>query len=590
MARTILSLLFFFLYSLTYSKGDATIEDTSCTKTETLATTVKEEDISVSEKAEIIFGEATLVGQKITRGGSSHFEFKGIPYAKPPVGELRFKAPLPVGKLEGTFDATIFGSKCLQSDFFDEGKAKGSEDCLFLNIYSPWGELRLPGLPVLFWIHGGGFTLGAGEDYNPQPLMGEDVIVVTVNYRLSGFGFMSFDNEKVSGNMGLEDTALAIDWVRENIAQFGGDPERITIFGESAGGMAVHANVLSPRNKDKLAGAIAMSGTMISFGIHNPNDDGLKAKILSEALNCSPSLDQETLDCLQEKDSHELLDTMSRLMMDISSEGGVWKPNVDSFIPDPFLPLPPLEAMVRGQFNKIPFISGTIKNDGWFMARMFGQVLDFSDDESFARALLLKPDGKKPTDPKTDKEAHSVARIMRKIAESEENGWNKIINDAVFFVPDQITVESMVQHNPNVFNYVFTQKNDWSPLGLSFNFTEDEGPHHGDELQFLFRVKAFPGFEDPVFIEEEQKLGRDMVQLWTNFAKFGHPTPPGDSVQNLPMWNQVTLLSGGYMNISSSSNMELHHASPDRTLLWKKMVYGPAIEKIERQMLYEKCI
>merc|ERR1719188_1908056 len=215
---------------------------------------------------------------------------------------------------------------------------------------------------------------------------------------------------------------------------------------------------------------------------------------------------------------------------------------------------------------------------------MFGQVLDFSDDESFARALLLKPDGKKPTDPKTDKEAQSVARIMRKIAESEENGWNKIINDAVFFVPDQITVESMVQHNPNVFNYVFTQKNDWSPIGTYYNFTGEDGPYHADELPFLFDVEEFPTVKN--FTEEEKHLSRQMIKYWANFAKYGNPSPKNDN-SDIPIWNPVTLESGGYMNLTTSPIMEPHHLRPVHTLLWKRMVYGPIIEGIEARMVYE---
>merc|ERR1712115_499297 len=118
-----------------------------------------------------------------------------------------------------------FGSKCLQYDDLDSGKLKGSEDCLYLNVYLPTERSASDKLPVFFWIHGGGFTIGSGDQYDPSKLVQEGVIVVTLNYRLGGFGFLSFDNEKVSGNMGLKDMGLAIDWVREHITHFGGDAE-----------------------------------------------------------------------------------------------------------------------------------------------------------------------------------------------------------------------------------------------------------------------------------------------------------------------------------------------------------------------------
>merc|ERR1711892_67988 len=539
-------------------------------------------------KAEVNLGDVTLVGEKITEEESSHYVFKGIPYAQSPVGRLRFKAPLPVDKMEGTVDTTKFGSECLQYDVLNKGKLKGSEDCLFLNVYTPSKRFRIQGLPVLVWIHGGGFTIGSSNQYDPTKLLKEDVIVVTINYRLGGFGFLSFGNNKISGNMGLKDQALAIDWVRENIGEFGGDPERITIFGESAGGMSAHAHVLSPRNVGKIVGAIAMSGTMLAFGAELPNDEGLMAKQLSSGVNCTNSLDQATLYCLQQVDAVELLAKMNKINDD--TETGVWAPVVDSFSSEPFLPMQPLEAMVRGQFNKVPFISGTLQNDGWFSAKYYRQILGFTPEDSddlitfnAAKALSLVPPGRKP-----EGEALLVAKIMRKIAQGEENGWYKIVNDAAFFIPDQVTVKSMVQHNENVFNYIFTEKNDWSWLGQLFNFSVDTSPHHGDELPFLFDLTTIERAEKPVFTQAEKQLEADMIQLWTNFAKYGRPTPEENS-EGLPQWEPLTLKSGGYMNLTSSSTMESSHLYPLKTHLWKRMVWGPAIDSIEARMVYERA-
>merc|ERR1711892_198669 len=553
-----------------------------------VAVKIQEEGLITTGKAEVNIGDATLVGVKITEGESSHYVFKGIPYAQSPVGRLRFKAPLPVDKMEGTVDTTKFGSECLQYDVLNKGKLKGSEDCLFLNVYTPSKRFRIQGLPVLVWIHGGGFTLGSSNQYDPTKLLQEDVIVVTINYRLGGFGFLSFGNNKISGNMGLKDQSLAIDWVRENIGEFGGDPERITLFGESAGGMSAHGHVLSPRNVGKFAGAIAMSGTMLSFGTELPNDEGLVAKQLSSGVNCTSSLGQATLYCLQQVDAVELLAKMKKINDD--TETGFWAPVVDSFSSEPFLPMQPLEAMVRGQFNKVPFISGTLQNDGWFLAKSYREILGLTPEDSddlitfnAAKALSLVPPGRKP-----EGEALLVAKIMRKIAQGEENGWYKMVNDATFFIPDQVTVKSMVQHNENVFNYIFTEKNDWSWLGQLFNFSVDTSPHHGDELPFLFDLTAIERAEKPVFTQAEKQLEADMIQLWTNFAKYGRPTPEENS-EGLPRWEPLTLKSGGYMNLTSSSTMESSHLFPLKTHLWKRMVWGPAIDSIEARMVYERA-
>jgi len=375
--------------------------------------------------------------------------------------------------------------------------------------------------------------------------------------------------------------------VRENIIPFGGDPEKITIFGESAGGFAVHAQVLSPSNIGKIAGAISQSGTLLFYGAKLEKDNGAKANQLSESVNCTATLDQANLYCLQQVDAVELMNNLSKIGLSLNEEGGYWKPVVDSFTSDPFLPMQPLEAMVRGQFNKIPFMSGTIEKDGWFLAKDFANDLNHDPvNDSMeklisdaAKSLLLVPDGTEP-----EGEALLVAEIMRKIANGKREDWQDLVNDATFLIPDQVTVESMVQHNPNVFNYIFTQKNDWSPIGTYYNFTEEDGPYHADELPFLFDVEEFPTVKN--FTEEEKHLSRQMIKYWANFAKYGNPSPKNDN-SDIPIWNPVTLESGGFMNLTASPIMEPHHLRPVHTLLWKRMVYGPIIEGIEARMVYE---
>ena len=183
-------------------------------------------------------------------------EFLGIPYAVPPVGGLRWLPPKRYGFFPGFFlKATTFGSQCTQPG------PSGSENCLFLNVYTPQfggggkGDCRVRaefprGLPVMFWIHGGGLTGGAGSDYDPSELVKKGVIVVTINYRLGLLGFFAqtaLDSEgHDAGNYGFMDQQLALNWVRKNIAGFGGDPSRVTIFGESAGGQSVYAQLASP--------------------------------------------------------------------------------------------------------------------------------------------------------------------------------------------------------------------------------------------------------------------------------------------------------------------------------------------------------
>ncbi|MGZ6124296.1 MAG: carboxylesterase/lipase family protein, partial [Myxococcales bacterium] len=199
--------------------------------------------------------------------------FLGIPYAAAPVGDLRWRPPQPHGRWTGVRDATGFGSHCPQvaSPF---GLASATEDCLFLNVFTParrehgrgGGEEDFGRLPVMVWFHGGALLVGESDDYDPVRLVREDVIVVTVNYRLGVLGFFAHpaltaeSPDHASGNYGLMDQQAALRWVQRNIDAFGGDPQRVTIFGESAGGLSVHSHLASPLSAGLFHRAIVESG------------------------------------------------------------------------------------------------------------------------------------------------------------------------------------------------------------------------------------------------------------------------------------------------------------------------------------------
>uniref|UniRef100_A0A1Y1LSP7 Carboxylic ester hydrolase n=1 Tax=Photinus pyralis TaxID=7054 RepID=A0A1Y1LSP7_PHOPY len=182
--------------------------------------------------------------------GGKYYSFRGIPYAKPPIGNLRFKAPLPPDQWSGIRDAVKHQSECCCRDLMFN-QIIGSEDCLYLNVYTPQIHCESMHLkPVMFWIHGGGFVRGSGnsDTYGPDFLITQDVVIVTINYRLGILGFLNFEDPSldVPGNAGLKDQVMGLKWVRENIANFGGDPSNVTIFGESAGAASVHLLMLSP--------------------------------------------------------------------------------------------------------------------------------------------------------------------------------------------------------------------------------------------------------------------------------------------------------------------------------------------------------
>src|ERR1700733_6285626 len=202
--------------------------------------------------------------------------FLGLPYAAPPVGDLRRKAPEPANKWKGTRDATKFGAHCGQGRVFDDMIFQGggpSEDLLFLNVYVPAGTTDQSKLPVMFWIHGGGdFGGGSSEPrHNGDFLPLKGVVLVTINYRLGVFGFLALpelasEQRGASGNYGLMDMVAALRWVKKNIAAFGGDPDCVTIFGESAGSFAVSTLMATPSAQGLFHRAIGQSGGALTSG------------------------------------------------------------------------------------------------------------------------------------------------------------------------------------------------------------------------------------------------------------------------------------------------------------------------------------
>ncbi|KAG8034161.1 hypothetical protein G9C98_001245 [Cotesia typhae] len=235
--------------------------------------------------------------------GKEFFAFRGIPYAKPPVGERRFKDPEATESWSGIREAKTYASKCAQVDILTL-KALGTEDCLYLNVFTP----NLNCKPVMVWIHGGGFYSGAGDDdfFGPDYLIEKDIVLVTINYRLGILGFLNLDDEEASGNQGLKDQVMALRWVQQNIGKFGGDPNNVTIFGESAGGASVHYLNLSPLARGLFHKSIIQSGVATNpyaFTVHSPKEAAIK---ISSILGKETTDTQELIKYLRTVDVIEL--------------------------------------------------------------------------------------------------------------------------------------------------------------------------------------------------------------------------------------------------------------------------------------------
>ena len=283
--------------------------------------------------------------------------FRGIPYAAPPVGDLRWRAPRPPAHWRGVRNADRLGKNCMQTQVYgdiDPFAAGVSEDCLYLNVWT--AGLAGAKRPVLIWIHGGGFRAGFGGEarHDGGPLARKGAVVVTLNYRLGALGFLAHpalaaeSPHHASGNYGLLDQIEALRWVRRNIARFGGDPSRVTIFGESAGGMSVGALVVSPLARGLFHRAILQSGTGIGLGVERRDSAEAFGVRLASSLGVTGS-GRDALVALRALRADTLAGAVG------TRSGLPFQPVVDGWV----LPHPVDSAMARGAINLVPVIVGS---------------------------------------------------------------------------------------------------------------------------------------------------------------------------------------------------------------------------------------
>ena len=338
---------------------------------------------------------------KTSEPGSRTFSsFEGIPYASPPIGSLRFQPPRPSDVFyqpSSPLSATSCGSQCPQVDR-ESGDFTGDEDCLRLNVFS--SETSFDGQaahPVMVWIHGGGFQFGSAssEMFGPERLLEEDIVLVTVNYRLGALGFLTSGDQEAPANVGLLDQRLALRWVRDNIRAFAGDPDQVTLFGESAGAISVMAHLASPGSQGLFQRAIAQSGVWGEAPfLHMSRQPAEYCRALAARLDC-PDLQDTTqlVSCLRSKPAKDIvMESQHFAIFDFLPEPFI--PVVDDWMETPVLPAPLHEVWKNPLNPKIPLMIGGNKDDGILFLLQFlkdGELYDRVNKNSATElpALLL---------------------------------------------------------------------------------------------------------------------------------------------------------------------------------------------------------
>jgi para-nitrobenzyl esterase len=462
-------------------------------------------------------------------------EFLGIPYAAPPVGDLRWRPPVHHSPWLQVRDATQFGNRCPQNAT-PFGIASTTEDCLFLNVFTPskFSFFR----PVMVWIHGG-VTLATGEsnDYDPTALVNDGVIVVTINYRLGALGFLAHpafaaeftdpNHDGVpatgfAGDYGLMDQQAALRWVRDNILFFGGDPLNVTIFGESGGGLSVFSQLQSP------PAAKLFHKAIIESGAYNLNTQTLAtAEAAGAAFATAAGCSSQTAACLRALPVATVLANENSLA---NGNSPGYTPNIDGG----FLPLSLATALATGQFHRVPVIQGSNHDELRLLT-----ALDFDlvghpipNTEAGYEAALAALVG--PV-------AAPIVAAQYPLASfpSADLAFSAAGTDLVFACPALQADLSMAAFTP-VSTYEFNDEN--APEDFLPPVTFPYGAALASELQYLFTLAVT--IPRPPLNAAQEQLSSTMQHYWTNFAKFGTPNGSGSS-----LWTPFDPVVGNFQSL-----------------------------------------
>ncbi|XP_062586567.1 carboxylesterase 1C-like [Saccostrea cucullata] len=519
------------------------------------------------------------------------YRFIKIPFAQPPLGKLRFQKPQPIGEWEGVEGVSEkTGMSCPQWNFpmpgFDDMQL--DEDCLHLNIYVPGKVSKDRNLSVMVWIHGGGFMFGGANQYKPQKLvLGGDVIVVTTNYRMGFLGFLTLHDPLMAGNYGIWDQIEALRWVQNNIAAFGGNPNSVTIFGESAGGMAVSLLTLIPSNKSLFQRAISQSGVTNFFTISKKEQEVRNADLLLERVNCKDEKDvSDILRCLQDLPVDNITNavTMMDLMtpMNTSFITGGFTPSIDGELIKEHLAYPKSsEASIYSFFRSVDFMSGTLNGEGNLVymgiSPQIQEQFDFNVTEKIPLSYLCEITA--PTF--VELAVGNVPDLTKEICdfyattESVDAQSNKVCEftgDYAFIVPSNIMLSIHSKNNKvaKSFQYLITKT---SPMPFGGDPpTWFKGAGHGDELYLMFDFEISALSEEKfkkINMDEVKKLSDYVVKYWTNFAKFGNPNG-----ENVPEWPAYDVNTKRYVIIDSPITTSENLKSEATALLTKIIELG----------------
>ncbi|XP_046428129.1 venom carboxylesterase-6-like [Neodiprion fabricii] len=472
----------------------------------------------------------SLLGQveghyKTSSNGRRYEAYEGIPYAQPPIGNLRFGVPQPISPWTDVLIARQSSPWCMQYSYlppYPSGKVIGSEDCLYLNVFTPIRGDSL--LPVIFWIHGGAFHSGSGAKYTPKYLLNENVILVTINYRLGPLGFLSTEDEIVPGNMGLKDQAVALRWVANNIRSFGGDPAKVTLFGQSSGGASVHYHYLTNLSSGLFRGGMSFSGTALhSWSL--AEDSLEKTRKLATVVSCTTSNVKLMIDCMKARPADRIVQALEKFIFWRASPHVPFGPVVEKEGSElTFINQPPIEIISSRKAQDVPWIVGIVSEEGLYPAA------DYVTNDTILQEMNDRWDTIAPhlldyyyTIPNVDHA--NISSLIKEHYLGSEQFSRSTFNQTVQMIGDRLFVyscdnaarlQARFNKSPVRF-YQFTYRGNHSLSNLLCACDENFGVSHSDEHLYVLSTNF------NITLPQDLKMQKKLLKFWTSFATDGSP-------------------------------------------------------------------
>ncbi|KAG8334358.1 hypothetical protein J6590_092289 [Homalodisca vitripennis] len=513
--------------------------------------------------------------------GRSHYTFKGIPYAAPPVGNLRFKAPQPPANWSDVLLTYADAPACLQPLREVPFPITYNEDCLYLNVFTPYLQPKNgKGMPVIVWIHGGKFYQGssATEKYGVDFLLMKDVVVVLMNYRLGIFGYLNMNLAGAQGNAALKDAVMALKWVQTEISKFGGDPSLVTIVGDSSGSDMVSMLYYSPMSKGLFSRAVSQSGSSLSDTAFLPSTANLGLK-MAEALDCPIDSPQSAVSCLREVDG-VILAEKQKIFKGVKGAENPFLPTIEQDLGEEvFLPDYPIKMMETT--GDIPYLMGFTDGEGLMFLKdpetnpdQFEKIQE--DFIPYLPVYMLE---------------NEQPEVLQRIATQFQNfylGFNSSVNDTMYGFINYNTdrefsyciskTAQIISNRAPVYLYYFNYAGNFQRRDRPFHKLNVTGVSHGEELGYLFYRPCFVKEQYNISAyPKDMKMVETMVTLWTNFATYGDPVPPGSNLK--PTWEPVKGKLTRHLIINDPLVMAPYPVLEDRLAFWDNIfqsLYGEA--------------